>query len=452
MEVVDTLVKYGQSYQSKVVASLITDVKFLEQVTEITKPAFFESQANQWIIQEVQDYFDEFRAVPTMEVFKIKVGSVEDKALKQTVVEQLKNVYTQVGADDLAYVKKEYLTFCKNQKVKDALLKSVDLLKAGNYDKIIDTMMAASKVGVESDLGLDYIENFESILEDVKRDSCSTGWDVIDELMDGGLGPGELGVVMAPSGIGKSWFLSKIACSALQNGLDVLHYTLELSESYVGQRYTTILTNVGTADQKMRKDEIIRKIKQVPGRVRIKYYPPQFASAKTIAAHVEKVRQIGFNPKLIIIDYADLLKSGNGNRDGLYAELGGIYEELRGLSGETQIPIWTATQTNRAAIDHEVIGADSVGDSYKKVQTADFIMSVSRKTKDKLSNTGRIHIVKNRFGPDGMTFPAKIDTFTGIIDVFAATSVDGMASTKDSKNGEGLEKKLLHKKYVENMG
>jgi replicative DNA helicase len=452
MEAVDTLVKYGQSYQSKVVASLITDVKFLEQVTEITKPAFFESQANQWIIQEVQDYFNEFRAVPTMEVFKIKVGSVEDKALKQTVIEQLKNVYTQVGADDLAYVKKEYLTFCKNQKVKDALLKSVDLLKAGNYDKIIDTMMAASKVGVESDLGLDYIENFESILEDVKRDSCSTGWDVIDELMDGGLGPGELGVVMAPSGIGKSWFLSKIACSALQNGLDVLHYTLELSESYVGQRYTTILTNVGTADQKMRKDEIIRKIKQVPGRVRIKYYPPQFASAKTIAAHVEKVRQIGFNPKLIIIDYADLLKSGNGNRDGLYAELGGIYEELRGLSGETQIPIWTATQTNRAAIEHEVIGADSVGDSYKKVQTADFIMSVSRKTKDKLSNTGRIHIVKNRFGPDGMTFPAKIDTFTGIIDVFAATSIDGMASTKDSKNGEGLEKKLLHKKYVENMG
>jgi hypothetical protein len=132
--------------------------------------------------------------------------------------------------------------------------------------------------------------------------------------------------------------------------------------------------------------------------------------------------------------------------------LGGIYEELRGLSGETGIPVWTATQTNRAAIDHEVIQADSVGDSYKKVQTADFIMSVSRKTKDKLSNTGRIHIVKNRFGPDGMTFPAKIDTFHGVMDVFAATSVDGIIAQKESKNGESLEKKLLHKKYVENMG
>jgi hypothetical protein len=452
MEATDTLVKYGTSYQTKVVASLITDVKFIEQVYEITKPEFFESDANKWIVSETLSYFNEFKSCPTLEVFKIKVGSVEDKILKQTVIEQLKGVYQQIGSEDLAYVKKEFLTFAKNQKVKEALLKSVDLLKSGQYDKIIDTMNAASKVGVENDLGLDYIQDFESILEDVKRDSCSTGWEVIDDLMDGGLGPGELGVVMAPSGIGKSWFLSKIACSALQKGVDVLHYTLELSENYVGQRYTTILTGIQTTDHKEKKDEVIRKIKAVPGRVRIKYYPPQFASAKTLSAHIEKLRAIGYNPRLIIIDYADLLKSSDKGKDGLYAELGGIYEELRGLSGETGIPIWTATQTNRAAIEHEVIQADSVGDSYKKVQTADFIMSVSRKTKDKLSNTGRIHIVKNRFGPDGMTFPAKIDTFHGVMDIFAANSADGMIATKESKNGEGLEKKLLHKKYVENMG
>lgn len=452
MEAVDTLVKYGTSYQSKVVASLLSDVKFLEQVNEITKPAFFESEANKWIVNEILDYYNEFRSAPTMEVFKIKVGVVEDKVLKQTVVEQLKNVYLQLGSEELAFVKKEYLTFAKNQKVKDALLKSVDLLKAGEYDKIIDTMTAASKVGVESDLGLDYISEFESIMENVKRDSCPTGWEVIDDLMDGGLGPGELGVVMAPSGIGKSWFLAKIACAALKSGMDILHYTLELSESYVGQRYTTILTGVQTSEHAEKKDEIVRKVRAIPGRVRIKYYPPQFASAKTLAAHIEKVRATGFKPQLIIIDYADLLKSSDRGRDGLYAELGGIYEELRGLSGETGIPVWTATQTNRAAIDHEVIQADSVGDSYKKVQTADFIMSVSRKTKDKLSKTGRIHIVKNRFGPDGLTFPAKIDTYHGIMDIYAENSADGIMATKESKNGETLEKKLLHKKYVENMG
>jgi len=452
MEAVDTLVKYGTSYQTKVVASLISDVKFLQQVSEITKPGFFEAETNKWIVNLALDYFSEFHSAPTMEIFKMRVADIEDKVLKQTVVEQLKAVYLQIGSEDLPAIKKEYRKFAKNQKVKDALLKSVDLLKVGEYDKIIDTMNSATRVGEEVDLGLDYITEFESIMENVKRDSCPTGWDVIDELMDGGLGPGELGVVMAPSGIGKSWFLAKIACAAISRGIDVLHYTLELSESYVGQRYTTILTGVQTSEHSERKDEIIRKIKSIRGRVRIKYYPPQFASAKTLAAHIDKVRQTGFKPQLIIIDYADLLKSSDRGRDGLYAELGGIYEELRGLSGESGIPVWTATQTNRAAIDHEVIQADSVGDSYKKVQTADFIMSVSRKTKDKLSKTGRIHIVKNRFGPDGLTFPAKIDTYHGVMDVYAENSADGIMATKESKNGESLEKKLLHKKYVENMG
>ena len=135
MEAVDTLVKYGQSYQSKVVASLLVDVKFLEQVNEITKPDFFESEANKWIVSEILEYFNDYRTSPTMEVFKIKVGEIEDKVLKQTVVEQLKNVYLQVGSEELPFVKKEYLTFAKNQKVKDALLTSVELLKAGDYDK-----------------------------------------------------------------------------------------------------------------------------------------------------------------------------------------------------------------------------------------------------------------------------------------------------------------------------
>ena len=183
MEAVDTLVKYGTSYQTKVVASLISDAKFLEQVYEITKPNFFESQANQWVVGETLKYFNEFKSSPSMEIFKIKVADIEDKVLKQTVIEQLKGIYLQIGTEDLPAIKKEYRKFAKNQRVKDALLKSVDLLKVGEYEKIIDTMNAASKVGEEVDLGLDYIAEFENIMEDVKRDSVSTGWEVIDELM-----------------------------------------------------------------------------------------------------------------------------------------------------------------------------------------------------------------------------------------------------------------------------
>ena len=183
----------------------------------------------------------------------------------------------------------------------------------------------------------------------------------------------------------------------------------------------------------------------------VKYYPPRGASVKTIKAHLDKCKGFGFKPDLIIIDYADLLKPVS-KRDSIYAELGGVYEEIRGLSGELGIPVWTASQTNRGAIDSEVIQADSIADSYAKVMTADFIMSVSRKAKDKLNNTARFHVMKNRFGADGLTFPAKMDTNKGIIEVYSSTSPNGIITQKESKNGELLQKQLLHKKYVENMG
>jgi hypothetical protein len=122
------------------------------------------------------------------------------------------------------------------------------------------------------------------------------------------------------------------------------------------------------------------------------------------------------------------------------------------LGGELGIPIWTASQTNRTGIDAEVIEADKIADSYAKVMNADFIMSLSRKSKDKLNNTARIHIMKNRFGQDGITFPAKMDTNKGILEVYTATSSDGIIASKESKAGETFEKQLLHKKYVENMG
>jgi hypothetical protein len=83
---------------------------------------------------------------------------------------------------------------------------------------------------------------------------------------------------------------------------------------------------------------------------------------------------------------------------------------------------------------------------------ADFIMSWSRKSKDKLNNTARVHVMKNRFGMDGITFPCKMDTNQGIIQVYESGSPDGIIATKESANGSLVEKQLLHKKYVENMG
>ncbi len=451
MQSEDTLSKYGQSFQTKVVAAILSDDRMLDTLGDVIHKKFFESEANKWIVEEVVAYYGEYHRLPSLDVFKVQVSKVDNPALQKTIVAQLKEVYQSIGGLDLQYIKDEFTAFCINQNLKNVIVQSIDLLKSGNYDKIKELVDKAMKVGVDADLGMDYLTDFEERYDETARDTVSTDWDCINELMNGGLGPGELGVVVAPSGVGKTWVLAALGAAAVKAGKIVAHYTLELSQGYVGLRYDTVFTHIASSELSERREEVLDKVKRLKGKLKIKYYPPKGASSKTIQAHLEKMIAAGNKPDLVIVDYADLLLSHSNKSDSTYAEQGGVYIDLRGMSGELGIPVWTASQTNRSAIDSEVIEADKIADSYAKVMNADFIMSLSRKAKDKLNNTARVHVMKNRFGQDGITFPAKMDTTHGTLEVYTATSADGVIATKESANGAEVERQLLHKKYMEAM-
>lgn len=355
MQNTDTLSKYGQSFQTKVLASLITDVKLLDTLSEIIHPKFFESEANKWIAEEIVNYYDEYKKSPTIDVFKSEISKIDERGFQTNIVEQLKSVFTKVGDSDLDYVKKEFSSFCINQNLKQAIVDSVDLLKAGSYDKIKDLIDKAMKVGVDSDMGHDYLLELDERTDEVNRNTVPTDWECLNELMDGGLGPGELGVVVAPSGVGKTWILCTLGAAAVKAGLNVVHYSLELSEYYVGQRYDTVFTQIPSTEVKERKDEVADKIGRLSGRLLIKYFPPKGISPKRIESHIEKMTAAGNKPDLVIIDYADLLLSHTNKSDSTYGEQGGVYIELRGMGGELGIPVWTASQTNRCHFVEDLV-------------------------------------------------------------------------------------------------
>ena len=221
-EAVDNLSKYGQSYQTKVVANLVVDRTFLEQVSDILETKYFEADTNKWIVDLTKKYFHKYKNIPTTDFFKTEVQKISDNTLQQNVVGQLKAVYQNTQHSDKEWVKTEFVTFCKNQNFKNVILNSVELLKTGQFEKIEKMVRDAVKVGQTADLGLDYKEELEARFEEVNRRTVATNWDVIDELTDGGLGPGELGVIVAPSGVGKTWVLSHIGAEAVRQGKSVM--------------------------------------------------------------------------------------------------------------------------------------------------------------------------------------------------------------------------------------
>lgn len=447
----DNLSEYGHTFQTKVISSLISDRGFLQQTSDLLEPAYFESQANNWLVDKILKYHTQYKSAPTPEVFKSLLVPVEDKLLRTSIVDGLKEALRLQNSPDLEYVKNETIEFCKNQKMKVAILESVDLLKAGKFDAIKKKVDSALKAGADKDVGHEYKDHIEERYSEGARNCVATNWDVINDIMSGGLAGGELGVVVAPAGGGKSWGLINVAANAVKQGKTVIYYTLELNAFYVGRRIDAYLTKIPfqNLQEEHSRERIQEAMEGLEGNLIIKYYPTRTASITTITSHIEKCISQGKKPDMIVLDYADLIRPSKAGDKRL--ELNDIYEDLRGVAGEYDIPIWTASQANRSATEEDVIEGNKVSESYNKVMVCDFIMSLSRKLNDKIGGTGRWHIIKNRFGPDGMTFPSKINTMTGHIEIFEPNSDIGK-SVSDSMKGETMVKKALAQKFKELEG
>jgi len=441
----ETLVQYGTSFQSKIIVSLITDVKFTKQIIDILEVSYFDSDSNKFIIKTIQDYFTKYKTVPTMEALKVFIDDIENDVLKSGVVDFLRQAWQHRESPDLEFVKEKCLEFCKNQVIKNAIMESVELLDNHQYDDIKGVMDTAMRAGVERDIGHEYITGFEERMTEQARNTLPTKWDSINELMDGGLAGGELGVIVAPAGIGKSWTLQALGAEAVKKGKTVIHYTLELNAEYVGLRYDTIVSGQPTGNLQYYKEDVLKAIGKLKGNLIIKYYPTRTASVNTITSHLQQCELQGIKPDLVLVDYADIMKSTSNFTEKRH-QIGHIYEELRGMAGEFEIPVWTASQANRSSLEEDVIGADKVSEDYSKVMTADFVMSMSRKVEDKIANTGRFHVIKNRFGPDGITFPATINTNTGYIMIYESSTQGGKEVQGKMNNADEYIRKTLAQK------
>ncbi len=441
----ESLVKYGTGFQSKIITSLLLDSKFIKQIVDILEISYFDSDSNKFLIKSIKDYFGKYKTNPTMEAIKVLIDDVENDVLKTAIVDSLRNAWQHRESNDLEFVKEKTLEFCKNQVVKNAIMESVELLETQKYDEIKTIIDKAMTAGMERDIGHEYITGFEERMTQQTRNTMPTQWDSVNDLMDGGLAGGELGVVVAPAGIGKSWTLQALGAHAVKKGLNVIHYTLELNAQYVGLRYDTIVSGQPTGNLQYYKDDVLKAINKLKGNLIIKYYPTRTASVNTLTAHLQQCELQGIKPDMVIVDYADIMKSTQHFNEKRH-QIGHVYEELRGMAGEFEVPVWTASQANRSSLEEDVIGAEKVSEDYSKVMTADFVMSMSRKVEDKIANTGRFHVIKNRFGPDGITFPATINTNTGYIQIYETSTQGGREVQGKMNNADEYIRKTLAQK------
>ena len=411
----NSLATYGTAFQIKVLSSLLTHKEFLQNIHDVLSEEYFDNQAHKWVIGQILDYYEKYHTTPTMEVLKVEMKKVSNEVLQLSIKEQLREAY-QASNEDLEYIEKEFSSFCKNQQLKKALLNSVDLLNSGDFESIRGLIDNALKAGAEKNIGHEYIKDTEARYREEARTVVATPWSRFNDLMQGGLGNGDFGLIFGNPGGGKSWTLVALGGYAVKMGYNVLHYTLELGEDYVGRRYDAFFTGKPVDTLFKSKDKIEEIVKELPGQLIIKEYAPGQATVNTLRAHIQKCTDLDFKPDLIIIDYVDLLSSKKRVQDRK-GEIDDIYVSTKGLAKELQLPIWSVSQVNRAGAKDDVIEGDKAAGSYDKIMITDVAISLSRKKEDKVNGTGRFHFMKNRYGMDGMTFSVVADTSTGHFEV-----------------------------------
>ena len=403
--------KYGPAFQVKVIHSLLERKEFLTNIYDILDSSYFDNQAHKWIIDNILKYYHEYHTTPTPEVLKSEYEKVTNDVLKVSIREQLRDAYKTVATDS-EYIESEFASFCKNQQLKKALLNSVDLLKAEDYDSIRGLIDNALKAGMDKNIGHEYLKDIETRYRQEQRITIPTPWKEFNDILQGGLGNGDFGLIFGGPGAGKSWGLVALAGHAVKMGYNVVYYTLELGEDYVGRRFDAYFTQIPANEVMYHKDVIQETMDKLPGNLIIKEFAPGKAGISSVESHITKCGDLGTKPDLVVIDYVDLLRSNKTNRERK-DEIDDIYTSTKGLARELDIPIWSASQVNRQGAQDDIIEGHKAAGSYDKMMITDFCASISRKAKDKQTGVGRFHIMKNRYGMDGLTFGTLINIAIG---------------------------------------
>jgi replicative DNA helicase len=433
---------YGHSFQIKVLYSFLNKKEFIVKVSDLISPDLFESPAHKWIVKMALDYYEKYHTYPTMEVIKIEMSKEDNDVLKVSVKEELKQVYT-ITHDEIEYVEQEFENFCKNQKLKNALLNSVDRLKVGDYEGIRHEIHNALKAGADKNIGHEYDKDIESRFREEEDRRIPFPWKIFNDITDGGLGNGNLMLLFAPPGIGKTTVVCNIAAHAVKLGFNVVYYTLELDEKYVGKKIDSIITGIDIKKIKDHRREVEKAIKSLKGKIVIKEYSPGRASLDTIDSHLRQLETDNdFTPEMVIIDYPDLLKPRRTRKESR-DETDDIYIDIKGMAKDRKIPYVCPSQINRSGAKDDIIEGDKVAGTFGKMMIGDLNISLSRKRRDKIQGTGRFHIMKSRLGADGMTYNATIDLTKGYIDI-SEEQFDEESSTEEFTDDEFTD---LKKKF-----
>ena len=448
----------GNTFQNQLINNIIVYKDFSNSIIEVIDPHYFDNQYFRIICQMIKEFYSKYEHTPTFDTLEqLTKSEISSPMAQKSILDTLDQVRT-VSDDGSAYVQEKALKFCKQQELQKVMTKAQSIIDKGDfesYDKLEEMVRGALQVG-EVDKGTtDVFFNLDEVLDDDYRHPIPIGVPGIDNLLKGGLAKGEIGVILAPTGVGKSTFTTKIANHAFNLGYNVLQIFFEDNPKIIQRKHFTLWSGIHPDDLSENREEVVEKVKQIQtsrkNKLIMKKLASDTVSMNQIKNQVRKMMAEGIKVDMIILDYIDCVVPDKVLSDEWKSE-GSVMRGFEAMCHELDIAGWTATQGNRNSISSEVVTTDQMGGSIKKAQVGHVIITVAKSLQQKEMNLATIAITKSRIGKDGIIFEnCKFDNGMLEIDTEQSVTFLGHEEQKEEKNRNRI-KELLEKKRLKEQG
>ena len=442
----------GNTFQLQLLNQIILDKDFSHSIIDVIEPSHFENKYFKTLLQLVKEYYVKYDCTPSYETLSQMVKSEFPQELMLKILnDTIKQIQT-ASTEGASFVQEKSLKFCKQQELQKAITKSQKILDSGefeNYDKLEELVRSALQVGESGNKIEDVFQNLEDVLNEDFRHPIPMGITGIDKLLKGGLAKGELGVILAPTGVGKTTILSKIANTAFNNGYNVLQLFFEDNPKVIQRKHFTMWTGIPPDELPLHREEVLEKARQVKeemtNKLFLKKLPSDQFTMTQIKNMIRKMVADGHKIDMIVLDYIDCIVPDKNMGDEWKSE-GSVMRGYEAMCHELGVVGWTATQGNRSSISSEVVTTDQMGGSIKKAQVGHVIISVAKTLQQKEMNLATIAITKSRVGKDGVIFEnCKFNNELLEIDTESSVTFLGFEEKKEEKNRDRI-KELMEKR------
>ena len=442
----------GSTFQIQLLNQIIVDKDFSRSIIDVIENNYFENKYFKIIIQMVKEYYTKYEHTPTFDTLEqITKSELQQELASKIVLDTLTKI-KDAPTEGQEFVQEKALKFCKQQELQKAITKAQKVIDGGefeNYDTLEALVREALQVGEREDGTEDVFNNLDEVLNEDYRHPIPMGIPGIDRLLKGGLARGEIGVVLAPTGVGKSTLLTKISNHAFNLGYNVLQIFFEDNPKIIQRKHITLWTKVHPDELTVKKEEVMAKVKEIKdsmeNKLILKKLPSDTVTMLQIKGQIRKMIADGIKIDMVLLDYIDCVVPNKNLGDEWKSE-GSVMRAFEAMCHEMNLVGWTATQGNRSSISSEVVTTDQMGGSIKKAQVGHVIISVAKSLQQKEMKLATIAITKSRIGDDGVVFEnCKFDN--GMLDIDTESSVTflGLEEQTEERNRQRI-KDLIDKR------